>query len=203
MNNLFLFCFLAIAQAGFAQTSTGSSSSSTTTQTSPALKLPQLDKSPMDMAYYPINYPVLKIQDKATEPLVARVIYSRPQKEGRTIFGGLVEYGTVWRLGANEATEIEIYRDVKIKDKKLAKGRYTIYAIPTTTQWTIIFNKDTDIWGAFKYDEKKDALRIDVPVKKATTIAEAFSIQFSKSSTGADMMFAWDDAMTTLPFSFK
>jgi len=205
MNNLFLFCFLAIAQAGFAQTSTGSSSSSSssTTQTSPALKLPQLDKSPMDMAYYPVNYPVLKIQDKATEPLVARVIYSRPQKEGRTIFGGLVEYGTVWRLGANEATEIEIYRDVKIKDKKLAKGRYTIYAIPTTTQWTIIFNKDTDIWGAFKYDEKKDALRIDVPVKKATTIAEAFSIQFSKSSTGADMMFAWDDAMTTLPFSFK
>src|SRR4051794_13928524 len=109
MNKLFLFCLLAIAQAGVAQTSVSTSSS---TSMPTAVKIPQLDKSPMDMAYYPDNYPVLKIQDKATEPLVARVIYSRPQKDGRTIFGGLVEYGTVWRLGANEATEIELYKDV-------------------------------------------------------------------------------------------
>src|SRR4051812_36369771 len=69
-------------------------------------KLPPVDKSPMDMSYYPNSYPVLKIQDKITEPLVARVIYSRPQKNGRTIFGELLEYGQVWRLGANEASEI-------------------------------------------------------------------------------------------------
>ena len=200
MNKLFLFCLLAISQACFAQTSVSTSSS---TSTPAAVKIPQLDKSPMDMAYYPDNYPVLKIQDKATEPLTARVIYSRPQKEGRNIFGGLVEYGAVWRLGANEATEIELYKDVKIKDKKLAKGRYTLYAVPTETQWTVIFNKDTDIWGAFKYDEKKDALRISVPVKKSATVAEAFSIQFLKSSTGADMMIAWDEAVVTLPFTFK
>ena len=68
----------------------------------------------MDMSYYPNGYPVLKIQDKATEPLVARVIYSRPQKNGRTIFGELLEYGKVWRLGANEATEIEFFQVVKI-----------------------------------------------------------------------------------------
>ena len=92
MNKLFLFCLLAVAQAGFAQTSVNNSSP---TPAQPALKMPQLDKSPMDMAYYPVNFPVLKIQDKATEPLVARVIYSRPQKEGRTIFGGLVEYGKI------------------------------------------------------------------------------------------------------------
>src|SRR6478735_8594089 len=154
MNKLFLFGCLAFAQASFAQTSVTSLPSATTT--APAVKLPPMDKSPMDMA----NYPVLKIQDKATEPLLARVIYSRPQKEGRTIFGGLVEYGKVWRLGANEATEIALYKDVKIKDKKLAKGRYSIFAIPNQTEWTIIFNKDTDVWGAFKYDEKKDAMRV-------------------------------------------
>src|SRR6187551_3619540 len=90
-------------------------------------KLPPLDKSPMDMSYYPNGYPVLKIQDKITEPLVARVIYSRPQKSGRSIFGELLEYGKVWRLGANEATEIEFYRDVKINDTKVKKGRYTMY----------------------------------------------------------------------------
>ena len=76
--------------------------------------LPPVDKSPVDISYYPANYPVLKIQDKITEPLAARVIYSRPKKEGRVIFGELVEYGKVWRLGANEATEIEFFKPVKM-----------------------------------------------------------------------------------------
>jgi hypothetical protein len=157
----------------------------------------------MDMAYYPANYPVLKIQDKLTEPLVARVIYSRPQKEGRAIFGDLVEWDKLWRFGANEATEIELYREVKVKDKKLPKGRYSVFAIPTATQWTLIFNKDTDSWGAFKYDEKKDVARISVPVQKSSTAVDPFSIMFSKSASGADMIIAWDDAMVTVPFTFK
>jgi hypothetical protein len=199
MNKLLLFISLAAAHIGFAQTSVSNPSSAT----APALKLPQLDKSPMDMTYYPDNYPVLKIQDKASEPLVARVIYSRPQKEGRTIFGGLVEYGKVWRLGANEATEIDLYKDVKVKDKKLAKGRYSIFAIPSPTEWTIIFNKDTDVWGAFKYDEKKDALRVSVPVKNAGATVELFTISFNKSNSGADMLIAWDEAMVVLPLVFK
>ena len=104
----------------------------------------------MDMSYYPTNYPVLKIQDKNTEPLTARVIYSRPKKEGRTIFGGLVEYGKVWRLGANEATEVEFYQKVNIGGKKIAKGRYTLYAIVNESSWTFIVNKETDTWGSFK-----------------------------------------------------
>src|SRR6478736_6794907 len=124
-----------------------------------------MDKSPMDASYYPANYPILKIQDKATEPLLARVIYGRPQKNGRVIFGELVEYGKVWRLGANEATEIEFYKDVKIGNTKVKKGRYTLYCIPAADKWTIILNKDTDIWGAFKYDIKKDLLRLDIPVQ--------------------------------------
>lgn len=73
-------------------------------------KIPSLDKSPLDMSYYPVNYPILKIQDKLTEPLLVRVTYSRPQVAGRTVFGELVEYGKVWRLGANEATEIEFLK---------------------------------------------------------------------------------------------
>ena len=200
MNKIFLFALLAGSLSCFGQTTASTSSAATSI---PVVKLPPLDKSPMDMAYYPANYPVLKIQDKASEPLVVRVIYSRPQKEGRAIFNGLVEYGQVWRLGANEATEIELYRDVKIRDKKLSKGRYTIYAIPTASEWTIIFNKDTDIWGAFKYNEKNDVLRVDVPVQKSPVVAEAFSIQFTKSTAGADMMMAWDDVIVTLPISFK
>lgn len=166
-------------------------------------KLVILDKSPMDMAYFPANYPVLKIQDKAAEPLVARVIYSRPQKDNRVVFGELIEYNTVWRLGANEATEVEFFKDVKIGGKKLAKGRYTMYAIPTPSKWTVIFNKDTDIWGAFKYDEKKDVLRVDVPVQKLSDQVEAFTIEFNKSAAGADLIIAWDDVSVTLPIGLK
>ena len=173
------------------------------TQVATKIKLPALDKSPMDIAYYPSNFPVLKIQDKATEPLVARVIYSRPQKDNRVVFGELIEYNIIWRLGANEATEIEVFRDVKIGGKKLLKGRYTLYAIPTSTQWTIIFNKDTDIWGAFKYDAKKDALRVDVPVTKLTEVVEAFTVNFNKTATGAELQISWDDVSVLLPLSTK
>jgi hypothetical protein len=179
------------------------SCASAQSQASLKFKRPVLDKSPMDMAYYPANYPVLKIQDKATEPLLARVIYSRPQKDNRVIFGDLIEYNTIWRLGANEATEIEFFKEVKIGGKKLAKGRYTMYAIPTPSQWTIIFNKDTDIWGAFKYDEKKDVLRTDVPVQKTTEASDAFTMGFTKSANGANLIIAWDDVSVTLPIVSK
>jgi hypothetical protein len=157
----------------------------------------------MDMAYFPVNYPVLKIQDKATAPLIARVIYSRPQKAGRTVFGELVEFGKVWRLGANEATEIEFFRDVKIGNKKVLKGKYTIYALVNTSQWTFILNKETDVWGAFKYDEKKDVARVTVPVQKVAEPAEAFSLMFEKSAIGMDLIIAWDDVTVSLPVSTK
>jgi hypothetical protein len=170
--------------------------------TNAQFKAPALDKSPMDMSYFPVNYPILKIQNKATEPLLARIVYSRPQKNGRTVFGELVEYNKVWRLGANEATEIELYKDVKIGKNMLKKGRYTMYAIPSTDKWTIIFNKETDIWGAFQYDAKKDVLRTDVKTEKQPEQAEAFTIVFDKAAEGANMIMSWDDVKVTLPMVF-
>ncbi len=164
--------------------------------------LPPMDKSPMDMSYYPNNYPVLKIQDKITEPLVARVVYSRPQKTGRVIFGDLVKNGEVWRLGANEATEIEFFTKVKIGGNKVPKGRYTLYALVNENTWTIIINKETDTWGAFKYDAKKDLLRTDVPVQKTDAIVEALSMVFEKSATGCNLIMAWDNLKVALPIVF-
>ncbi len=169
----------------------------------PAIKIPALDKSPMDMAYFPANFPVLQIQDKVSAPLAARVIYSRPQKNGRPVFGELVEYGKVWRLGANEATEIEFFKDVKIANKKVLKGKYTIYALVNPADWTFILNKETDVWGAFKYDEKKDVVRMTVPVQKVAEPAEAFSILLDKSAIGMDLIVAWDDVKVALPVSLK
>ena len=161
------------------------------------------------MSYYPDSYPVLKIQNKVTEPVIARVIYSRPQKNDRIIFGGLVEYGKVWRLGANEATEIEFYRDVKIDGKKIIKGRYTLYALVNPDTWTMIINKDVDTWGAFKYDEKKDLVRTNVPVLKNSEIVEALAISFEPDSSAGvksiksfNLTVAWDSVKVSLPIVF-
>jgi hypothetical protein len=163
--------------------------------------IPPIDKSPMDMSTYPTNYPLLKIQDKATLPLIARITYSRPQKSNRVIFGELLEYNAVWRFGANENTEIEFFKDVKINRTLVKKGKYSVFAIPNTDKWTIIFNKDLNTWGSFKYDKAKDLLRVDIAVQKVTEIAEAFYIYFDKTTTGFSLNAGWDYVKVTLPIN--
>ncbi|MGZ3975150.1 MAG: DUF2911 domain-containing protein [Flavisolibacter sp.] len=194
-----VFVWIAFALQAQGQTSVNTM---TTASAQPA-KVPALDKSPMDMSYFPADYPILKTQNKVAAPPVARVVYSRPQKDNRPIFGGLVEFDKVWRMGANEATEIEFFKDVTIGGKKVPKGRYTLYAIPTESKWTIILNKDTDTWGAFVYDQKKDVLRTDVPVQALSTPVEAFSMNFNKTDKGMDLFIAWDTTSVSLPILVK
>ena len=91
-----------------------------------------------------------------------KIIYSRPGVKGRVIYGKLVPYDAVWRAGANEATKITFSTDVKIEGKKLKKGSYSFFAIPGQKNWTLIFNKVADQWGAFQYNESEDVLRIKV-----------------------------------------
>jgi hypothetical protein len=170
---------------------------------SQSANLPPLDKSPMDMSYFPNNYPVLKIQNKTTELPMARVIYSRPQKNGRTIFGDLVEYGKVWRLGANEATEIEFFKAVKIGGKKIPKGKYTLYALVNQDNWVMILNRELDTWGSFAYDAQKDIVRVSVPVTRLTEPVEPLSMFFDKSNAGADLVIEWDVLKVVLPISIK
>ncbi|HRI21421.1 MAG TPA: DUF2911 domain-containing protein [Panacibacter sp.] len=160
-----------------------------------------LDKSPMDMSYEPANYPILKMNGKAGDQPIARVIYGRPQKTGRQIFGGIVNYNQVWRMGANEATEIEFFKNVKIDGKTVAKGRYSMYAICNENKWTIILNTEKDIWG-LSYNQKKDILRTDVPVKNTDSPVEAFTIYFDEVKGGANMNILWDSVRVALPISF-
>lgn len=188
MKKILLSFSILLSLTAFAQTSA---------------KLPVIDKSPMDMTYFPANYPVLKIQEKTSEPLIARIIYSRPQKSGRVVFGELVEYNTIWRMGANEATEVEFYRDVKVDGKKVPKGKYTMYALVTPTHWTIILNKETDTWGAFKYNEKKDVVRMKVPVSKNAEPVEAFTMVFEKITNGMTLNIFWDEVKVALPIMLK
>jgi hypothetical protein len=160
------------------------------------------DQSPMDMSYYPHDYPVLKMNGTDTAQLIARVIYSRPQKKGREIFGdspkSLREYGKEWRLGANEATEIEFFKDVIIGSKKIGKGRYIIYCIPYPDKWTVILNSNLFTWG-LHMDKTKDVFKIDVPVTPQSPSLEDFTMVFEKASYGADLIMAWDNVKTRLP----
>lgn len=93
--------------------------------------------------------------------------YHRPGVKGRKIWGELVPYDKVWRLGANEATTITFGDPVRIKGRDLPAGSYALFAIPKQGVMTIVFNTVAKQWGAFRYDESKDVLRFDLQPEKA------------------------------------
>lgn len=173
-----------------------------------AQKLRGTDKSPMDMAYFPDNFAHdRKFAPKliGDMPAIVRITYSRPAKKEREVFGTkIVTYGEVWRLGANESAEIKFYQDVTIQGKKVKAGTYSLFAIPTATEWTIILNKDLDFWGAYSYNKDNDVLRVNVPTKKTDEVVENFSIQCIKGSNDKEttMKMAWDMTLVEVPISF-
>ena len=154
------------------------------------LKFSKIDASPMDQALY---------RDK-NDVAMARVIYSRPQKRDREVFGKLVPYGEVWRTGANEATELTLYKDMKVADATLKAGTYSLYSIPGETEWTVILNNKTNTWGAYEYTDKEDKVRIKVPVRQAPNTIESLSMAFQESKKGADLLIGWDDSYVKVPF---
>lgn len=164
-------------------------------------KVPDVDKSPMDMSYCPPSYPILKMNGKTKDGPIGRVIYSRPMKNNRVVFGGIVKYNTLWRLGANETTEIHLNKDIKINGKKLAKGSYSMFCIPQESKWTIIFNKELNTWGDFLYDKNKDAMRVDVNTETLDTSVEAFSMFFETTTKGYNLIMEWDTVKVSLPIT--
>ena len=160
-----------------------------------------IDISPMDMTYYPAEYPKLKMTNAITTPPAARVIYSRPHLQGRQLFHDLLKYGEAWRLGANESTELQLYRDVTIQNKKVKAGRYVLYCIPQQDKWTIILNSNIDSWG-LQPDSTKDIAHFDAPVKQTNNHIEYFTIIFEKTDSGADLLMAWDNLEARLPINF-
>lgn len=161
-----------------------------------------VDISPMDMSYYPVDYPILKMSGKIEHRPLARVIYSRPHLQGRKLFKDVLKYGEPWRLGANEATEIEFFRDVTIQNKNMKAGRYVLYSIPKENEWTILFNSNIDTWG-LKPDRKKDVAGFNIPVKKVAQPLEYFTIIFEDAEEGPNLLFAWDNIQARLPIKFQ
>jgi hypothetical protein len=118
--------------------------------------------------------------------------YCRPGVKGRTIWGELVPYDKVWRTGANEATTIQFSQDVKVNGKPLPAGLYSVHTIPSKSAWTVIFNKKAEQWGSYEYDDKQDALRIQVQ-PAAGPQQELMEFSFPEvSPEGATVELAWE-----------
>jgi len=167
---------------------------------------PDVDKSPGDMVQYPDNSRFrnyLKTEELEAAVPVMRITYARPQKNGRTIFDELVPYGKVWRLGANESTEITLYKDITVGGETIKSGRYNLYAIPTATDWTIIFNTDMPAWGSANRDEEKDAYQVKIPVSQGKENLEALSIRFEEiDANNVSVIFGWDTTRATMNCSY-
>lgn len=129
-----------------------------------------------------------------------KIVYCQPHKRGREVFGQLVPYAQVWRLGANEATEITITREVFIGGQFLPAGTYSMFAIPDKDKWTIIFNSELGQWGSYNYNKAKDVLKMDVVPKQlpGDLVYEAFTIAIDQKNNKADIVFTWDK--TTVAF---
>jgi hypothetical protein len=163
------------------------------------------DQSPMDMSYFPPSYPLQKMKGRDSIPLVARIIYSRPHKKGRVIFGessqSLCQYGRPWRLGANEASEIEFFRDVKINGGKVSEGRYIIYCIPHKDKWTIKLNTNLYTWG-LQIDSTMDVFKTDIPILDLNPPLEDFTMVFLPAKKSMELLMAWDNVKALLPVTW-
>lgn len=131
-----------------------------------------------------------------------KIVYSQPHKRGREIFGGLVPFGEVWRMGANEATEITLTQDILINAVLLKAGTYSIFTIPDKIKWTIIINSDVGLWGAYNYNPKLDVMRFDIPVQETDTVYEALTMAFDQNNDKADLNISWDRTKVTIPIRF-
>lgn len=121
--------------------------------------------------------------------------YSQPSVKGRTIGKDLEPMdGQVWRAGANEATTVEFSKDVTIEGKKLPAGKYSFFTLSNGDKWTLIFNKTLGQWGAYKYNQNDDVLRVDVKSKKAAKFAEKLTYTVSKDGL---VTLNWGDIETS------
>jgi tetratricopeptide (TPR) repeat protein len=120
--------------------------------------------------------------------------YSRPNKNGRVIFGGLLPFDKVWRTGANASTKIKFSDAVEVGGKNVAAGEYSLYTIPSQTEWTIILSKDTKGFGAYDYKSDNDAVRVPAKPETLPATVETFTIGFGDlKDDRATLYLEWDN----------
>ena len=146
----------------------------------------------MDRAIYPSGM--------SASTKTAVITYSRPQLKGRS-FEDIVPSGKIWRTGANESTELRLFKPINIDGKRLDVGTYTIFTIPNKESVTFIVNSVINVWGSYAYSEDNDVLRVDIPLNESNEQLEAFSIAFGEDNGVSKMYFGWDKIRFEVPFS--
>lgn len=148
--------------------------------------------------------PPLSAKGKITQQVgfaQIEIEYERPSVRGRKIFGELVPWNKVWRMGAGYCTKIRLSEEVQIGNQRVPKGYYSLHSIPTPESWTIIINSDTTLYGSFGYDIKKDVARFQVPVEKSSRFYETFTIDVDVVPNNAWIYVSW--AHTQLKFELQ
>lgn len=120
------------------------------------------------------------------------IAYSRPGVKGRAVWGALVPYGAPWRTGANEATTFTSTGDLKVNGQVLPAGTYSFFTIPGKDEWTVVFNKEKDLWGSYEYKPEQDALKVKAKPRPAEH-AEWLSYGFENltPNTG-ELVIRWE-----------
>jgi len=133
------------------------------------------------------------------------VVYSRPYKKDRLIFGSeedgaLVPFGKYWRTGANAATTFETSSDILFNGEALSAGKYALFTFPNEESWTVALSSESDVFFAIaEPDPKLDVLKTEVPVKSSEDLIEQFTIEFNKDSLGVSMSLAWEKTLISIP----
>ncbi len=128
------------------------------------------------------------------------VTYSRPGVKGRTIWGDLVPYGEVWRAGANKATLFSTNSDIKVNGQDLVAGDYSIFMIPENGgDWAVIFNNETELWGAGNLNREEDALNLEVSPEMIENNTERLEYHFTDvNMKAAELCMDWAGMRITL-----
>lgn len=130
--------------------------------------------------------------------------YSRPAMRGRPVWGALVPYGRVWRMGANDAAHLATDRTLQIGDLSVPPGTYTLFLLPSANDWTLVINKQTGMSG-LDHNAAQDVGRVKLNLQSISAPAESFTISVNENagSNGGTISITWDRMRGSIPFTVR
>ena len=147
--------------------------------------------------------PPASAECKFADGKTIKMDYSSPRAKGRKIFGeasdkALVPYGAIWRTGANDATTFVTDANVKVGDKSVPAGSYTIFTVPNADSWSLVISKKTGEWGTDYPGEKEDLVRVPMSVSKTSAPVENFTIAFDQGGSKCTLRMEWENTRVSV-----
>ncbi len=132
------------------------------------------------------------------------IVYCRPSKKGREIYGGLVPFGEIWRTGANASTKISFSNNVVLGGQEIPAGKYALYAIPGESSWTIIIHGNTTYWGVGDYKQEDDIARFEIKPAMMKETVETMTFQISDlTMDSANIELVWENTRVSIPLKVE